>query len=67
MEPLHQPDATGDSTLGQEALVVSVRSTMKELQQSVQDLCKTSLDKIIAICESSLLFSSLLQTLENQH
>lgn len=50
MEPLRQPDATGDSALGQEALVVSVRSTMKELQQSVQDLCKASLDKIVAIC-----------------
>lgn len=50
MEPLSQPDVTGDSALGQEALVVSVRSTMKKLQQSVQDLCKASLDKIVAIC-----------------
>lgn len=50
MEPLRQPDATGDSALGQEALVVSIRSTMKELQQSVQDLCKASLDKIATLC-----------------
>lgn len=50
MEPLRQLDATGDSALGQEALVVSVRSTMKELQKSVQDLCKANLDKIATLC-----------------
>lgn len=50
MEQLRQPDATEGSAMGQEALVASVRSTMRELQESIQDLCKANLDKILAIC-----------------
>lgn len=50
MEQLRQPDATEGSAMGQEALVASVRSTVRELQESIQDLCKANLDKILAIC-----------------
>lgn len=60
MEPLVQTDA---AVIGQEeTMVTSVRSVMKELQESVQDLCKGSLEKIITIGQlfSSTLFSSFL-------
>lgn len=50
MEPLRQPDATEGLVLGQEALVASVRSTLRELQESIQDLCKANLHKILTIC-----------------
>ncbi|XP_059187283.1 finTRIM family, member 86 [Centropristis striata] len=47
MEPLGLTAAEGEYTLGrQEEVVASVRSTMKELQQSIQDQCKASLAKI---------------------
>lgn len=52
MEQLRQPDATEGLALGQEALVPSVRSTMRELQESMQDLCKANLDKILTLCNS---------------
>lgn len=52
MEPLVQTDAT---VIGQEeTMVASVRSVMKELQESVQDLCKGSLEKIITIVNNPL-------------
>ncbi|XP_029026255.2 finTRIM family, member 86 [Betta splendens] len=47
IEPLDQTSATGESVLNQEeAVVASIRSVVKELRESVQDLCKTSLTKI---------------------
>ncbi|XP_008296688.1 finTRIM family, member 86 [Stegastes partitus] len=50
MEPLGQTGATGESVLRQEeAVVASIRSAMKELQESVHDLCKASLAKIATI------------------
>lgn len=61
MEPLGQTGATGESILSQEeAVVASVRSAMKELQESIQDLCKASLAKIVTLgqCSSSLVSSS---------
>lgn len=50
MEPLGETGATGESVPGQEeAVVASIRSTMKELQESIQDLCKASLAKIVTL------------------
>ncbi|XP_035536134.1 finTRIM family, member 86 [Morone saxatilis] len=49
MEPLGQTGATGESVLSQEAVVASIRSATKELQKSIQDLCKAGLAKIITI------------------
>ncbi|XP_073349673.1 finTRIM family, member 86 [Pagrus major] len=50
LEPLGQMGATGESILNQEeAVVASVRSAMRELQESIQDLCKASLAKIVTI------------------
>ncbi|XP_026152959.1 finTRIM family, member 86 [Mastacembelus armatus] len=50
MEPLGQTGATAESVLSQEeAVVASVRSAMKELQESIQDLCKASLARIITL------------------
>lgn len=50
MEPLRPTDNKGESIPHQEeAAVASVRSAMKELQESVQELCKATLDKIAAI------------------
>ncbi|KAG8002202.1 Tripartite motif-containing protein 16 [Nibea albiflora] len=50
MELPGQSGATGDSVLRQEeAVVASIRSAMKDLQESIQDLCKASLDKIITL------------------
>ena len=50
MEPLGQTGATGKSTLSQEeAVVASIRSAMKELQESIQDLCKASVAKIVKL------------------
>lgn len=72
MEQLDQTDTTGESISSQEEVVVaSIRSAMKELQESIQDLCKASLAKIVTICQyfSSLFFSpplySSLQTGQN--
>ena len=65
MEPLDEMGATGESILNrEEAVVASVRSAMRELQESIQDLCKAGLAKIVTIGQSfsSLLFSSLLNT-----
>lgn len=70
MEPLGQTGATGESMLNQEeAVVASIRSTMKELQESIQDLCKASLAKIVTLGQyssslvlSCLVFSSLRQS-----
>ncbi|CAG6006662.1 unnamed protein product [Menidia menidia] len=46
-EPLDQKSTTGESNVIQEeAMVASIRSTMKELQESIQDLCKASVAKI---------------------
>ncbi|XP_023256337.1 E3 ubiquitin/ISG15 ligase TRIM25-like [Seriola lalandi dorsalis] len=50
MEPLGQTGVTGESVLSQEeAVVASIRSVMKELQTSVQELCKASLAKILTL------------------
>lgn len=50
MEPLRPTDNKGEPIPHQEeAAVASVRSAMKELQESVQELCKATLDKITAI------------------
>ncbi|XP_054461125.1 finTRIM family, member 86 [Anoplopoma fimbria] len=50
MEPPGQTGATGDSILSQEeAVVASVRSALKDLQESMQDLCKASLAKIATL------------------
>ncbi|MED6293804.1 hypothetical protein CHARACLAT_014404 [Characodon lateralis] len=49
-EPLGQNDATGQSGINQEeAVVASIRSVIKGLQESMQDLCKDSLAKIVKI------------------
>lgn len=50
MEPLEQTGATGQSGIIQEeGVVASIRSVIKELQESVQNLCKESLSKITKI------------------
>ncbi|XP_018543118.1 finTRIM family, member 86 [Lates calcarifer] len=50
MEPLGQTGATGVSVLSkEEEVVASVRSAMKELQTSIQEVCKASLTKIASI------------------
>lgn len=49
MEPLSQ--RTAESWPPEEAVVASIRAAMKELQESVQDLCKTSLQKITTLCQ----------------
>nr|XP_040028027.1 finTRIM family, member 86 isoform X2 [Gasterosteus aculeatus aculeatus] len=50
MEPPGEASSPGESVLSQEeAVVASVRSAMKELQESTQDLCKTSLAKIATL------------------
>ncbi|XP_039681936.1 finTRIM family, member 86 isoform X3 [Perca fluviatilis] len=49
METL-QTGATGESILSQEeAVVASVRSALKELQESIQDVCKATLAKIVTL------------------
>lgn len=50
MEPVGQTGAIGESVPIQEAEVVaSIRSAMKELQKSIQDLCKGSMAKIVTL------------------
>lgn len=49
MEPLCQ--RAGESWPPEEAVVASIRAVTKELQESVQDLCKTSLAKITTLCQ----------------
>ncbi|XP_067363955.1 finTRIM family, member 86 isoform X1 [Channa argus] len=50
MEPLGQTGATCISVVNQEeTLVASMRSVMKELQESIQDVCKASLAKIATL------------------
>lgn len=49
MEPLCQ--SAGGSWPPEEPMVASVRAATKELRESVQDLCKTSLEKITALCQ----------------
>lgn len=58
MEPLRQPDASEESALGQEAQVASVRSTLRELRESIEELCKANLHKILTTCLFSLLLFS---------
>lgn len=59
MEPLGQTGATGESIPSQEeAVVASVRSAMKELQESIQDLCKASLNKIITLVNPDAVVST---------
>lgn len=54
MEPLDQTGAAEESVLSQqEAVVVAIRSTMKELQESVQDICKANLTKIATLGKHS--------------
>lgn len=50
MEPLGQIEET-ESTPPEEAVVASICSATKQLQESVQDLCKASLEKITYICQ----------------
>lgn len=67
MEPLGQTGATGES-IKEDAVVASIRSAMKELQESIQELCKASLSKIITLGQyfSSFFFSiSLLFSLSD--
>uniref|UniRef100_H3DA24 Tripartite motif containing 65 n=1 Tax=Tetraodon nigroviridis TaxID=99883 RepID=H3DA24_TETNG len=47
MEPLCQ--RAGESWPPEEAVVASIRAAIKELQESVQNLCKTSLEKITTL------------------
>lgn len=59
MEPLSQTGVSGESVLRQEeAVVASIRSAMKELQTSVQELCKASLAKIVTLGQPSSSSSS---------
>lgn len=68
MEPLDQMGATEESILSQEeAVLASVRSAVKELQDSIQDLCKASLAKIVTLGLSCLVFSSLLSSSSGSH
>ncbi|TWW76688.1 finTRIM family, member 86 isoform X1 [Takifugu flavidus] len=48
MEPLGQREGTGESA-PPEVVVAAIRSTTKELQESVKDLCGRSLEKITAL------------------
>ncbi|RVE64381.1 hypothetical protein OJAV_G00125230 [Oryzias javanicus] len=55
MEPLEPKDAAAGSVLSQEeAIVTSLRSVIKELQESIRDVSKTSIDKIVKLvnCKS---------------
>lgn len=54
MEPLGQREGAGESAPPQEVVVAAIRSTTKELQESVKDLCGRSLEKISSIRPSSL-------------
>ncbi|XP_028429395.1 finTRIM family, member 86 isoform X2 [Perca flavescens] len=50
MEALGQTGATEESILSQEeAVVASIRSALKELQESIQDVCKATLAKIVTL------------------
>lgn len=50
MEPLGQKAVAAGSVLSQEeAVVTSVRSVIKELQESIQDISKASIDKIVKL------------------
>ncbi|KAG7479627.1 tripartite motif-containing 16-like [Solea senegalensis] len=50
MEPLDPTSVTAESVLSQEeAVVASIRSTMKELHTSLHEQCKSSLAKIITL------------------
>ena len=62
MEPLGQTDGSGGSLLNQEEEVASIRSAMKELQESIEHICKASLAKMIKLGKlySGLLYLSLL-------
>ncbi|CAK6974951.1 finTRIM family%2C member 86 [Scomber scombrus] len=60
MEPLGQTDATGESILiKEEAVVASIRSAMKELQESIQNLSKATLTKIITLVNDDPVASTL--------
>lgn len=59
MEPLGPTGATGEPVLNQEAVVASIRSTMKELQESIQELCKASLAKIRTIVNHDAMATTL--------
>lgn len=71
MEPLDETGATGESTLDQEEMVASIRSTMRDLQESVQQLCKASIVKIVSMSQyfiplpSHLLFPSSSSDIKN--
>lgn len=65
MEPLGQTGATGESVLiMEEAVVASIRSAMKELQESIQNLCKVTLAKIITLGQYFSSFFSCLQRVQ---
>lgn len=50
LEPLGQSGTREEAGLSQEeAVVASIRSTMKELSDSLQDVCKASLAKIFRV------------------
>lgn len=49
MEPLGQREGDGESAPPDEVVVAAVRSTTKQLQESVKDLVGGSLEKIAAM------------------
>ncbi|XP_015257361.1 PREDICTED: tripartite motif-containing protein 16-like [Cyprinodon variegatus] len=49
IEPLGQTGGPGQFGISQEEAVASIRSVIKDLQESVQELCKDSLAKIVKI------------------
>ncbi|XP_028321272.1 finTRIM family, member 86 [Gouania willdenowi] len=61
LDPTHQSLSKEESVLNQEETVIaSIRSAIKELQESLEDVCKASLDKIATILnqEPSVLASN---------
>ncbi|KAM9852972.1 finTRIM family, member 86 [Aulostomus maculatus] len=59
LEPLRPTDAArGSIPSKEEALVACIRSTMKELQESIQNICKASLTKITSLVNDELMAST---------
>ncbi|KAM4743204.1 finTRIM family, member 86 isoform 2-T2 [Anableps anableps] len=67
MEPLGQTGSTGQSGISQEeGVVASIRSVIKELQESIQNLCKESLAKIVKIVYEEIDISPPLPPMQPQ-
>ncbi|XP_068174280.1 finTRIM family, member 86 [Antennarius striatus] len=49
LEPLGHTDTSGQSVSQEEAVVASIRLAVKELQESIEEVCKASLTKIATI------------------